>query len=212
MKIFFKITIFSINLFIASKLSAQSFVKDDRIIEAGFGLGIYDTKIYQKSNNNKEENRAAAWVFPLSFEYAYHKRLAIGMGYKYSSFITGNDSVNKNENMNGHDIVLKPTFHIIKSKTVNMYVGALAGIAWVNYQVNDAQKASAKGSGSILAFIFGTRFYVSKKIALCLNYSFNSYNFDALTVSNNQGYYDQLDLKLNRGNVGLGLAYKFKKK
>ena len=93
-----------------------------------------------------------------------------------------------------------------------MYVGILGGIAWLNYQVNDAQKAAVKGYGSIFAFIFGTRFYVSKKIALSLNYSFNSYNFAALSISNNQGYRDQLGLKLTRGNVGLGLSYKFKKK
>jgi opacity protein-like surface antigen len=184
---------------------AQSFKKDDKLIEAGFGLGIYDTKI-----NNKKEDKAAAWVLPVSFEYAYHKRLAVGIAYKYSSFITGNDSINKNENMNGHDLVVKPTFHFVTSKTIDMYVGALAGIARINYQVNDIEQSAVKGNGAIVALIFGTRFYVSKKMSISLNYAFNSYSFKNLTVSNNQGYSDQLDLNLLRGNVAIGFSYKFK--
>jgi len=196
--------------FIASPLlKAQSFEKNDKIIEAGFGLGIYDTRIYQKTTNNSENNKAAAWVFPLTFEYAVANRLAIGLGYKYSNFITGNDSVNTKEQMNGNDIILKPTFHLIKTKRINIYIGALAGLAWVNYQVNDINKSFVKGDGTILAFIFGTRLYLTKNIGLCLNYTFNNYNFVDLTLANNQGYSDKLDLSLKRGNVGLGLALKF---
>jgi opacity protein-like surface antigen len=191
--------------------NAQSFEKEDKIIEAGFGLGIYDTQLKQKSTGIKENDKAGAWVFPLSFEYAYHKRLAIGMGYKYSSFITNNDSTFNNEQMHGHDIVLKPTFHIIKSKVVDMYIGALAGLSWVNYQVNDLFQSSVKGNGTILAFTFGTRFYVSKKIALSINYAYNNYHYNDLTVSNILGYKDYFDLNLSRGNVGIGLSYKFKK-
>lgn len=209
MKSILKLSILLHALFLNTPLSAQSFVKNDKIIEAGFGLGIYDTRISQRNNTYNNNDKAAAWVFPFSFEYAVGNRLAIGLGYKYSSFITGNDSINTNEKMSGNDFVLKPTFHIIKSKRINMYIGALAGLAWVNYQVNDLQQAYVKGDGTFLAFIFGTRFYLSKNIGLSLNYSFNSYNFVDLTIANNQGYSDKLDLTLNRGNVGLGLAFKF---
>ena len=188
---------------------AQSLKKNDKIIEAGFGLGIYNTRIYQKVTNFSETSKAAAWVFPISLEYAVANRLAIGIGYKYSSFITGNDSVNTNEEMNGNDIILKPTFHLLKMKRLNMYVGALAGIAWVNYQVNDINKSFVKGNGTILAFVFGTRLYITRNIGLCLNYTFNNYNFVDLTLANNQGYNDKLDLSLKKGNVGLGLAVKF---
>jgi opacity protein-like surface antigen len=204
-----KLTFLVSALLMSDSLLAQSFVKNDKIIEAGFGLGIYDTHIYQKSSNTNENSKAAAWVFPLSIEYAVGNRLAIGVGYKYSNFITGNDSVQTNEQMNGNDIILKPTFHIIKSKRVNMYVGALAGLVWVNYQVNDLQKAYVKGDGTILALVFGTRFYITKNIGLSLNYCFNNYNFVDLTLANNQGYSDKLDLTLKRGNVGLGLVFKF---
>ncbi len=204
-----KLSFLASALLMSECILAQSFVKNDKIIEAGFGLGIYDTHIYQKSSNTSENSRAAAWVFPLSIEYALSKRLAIGAGYKYSNFITGNDSVQTNEQMSGNDIVLKPTFHIIKSKRVNMYIGALAGLTWVNYQVNDIQKAYVKGDGTILAFVFGTRFYITKNIGLSLNYCYNNYNFVDLTLANNQGYSDKLDLTLKRGNVGLGLVFKF---
>jgi opacity protein-like surface antigen len=204
-----KLTFLMSALLMTDSLLAQSFVKNDKIIEAGFGLGIYDTYIYQKSSNTNENSRAAAWVFPLSIEYAVGNRLAIGVGYKYSNFITGNDSVQTNEQMSGNDIILKPTFHVIKSKRVNMYVGALAGLVWVNYQVNDLQKAYVKGDGTNLALVFGTRFYITKNIGLSLNYCYNNYNFVDLTLANNQGYSDKLDLTLKRGNVGLGLVFKF---
>jgi opacity protein-like surface antigen len=189
---------------------AQSFMKKDKIIEVGFGLGIYDTEIYQKSTGNKEENKAAAWVFPVSFEYAVGNRLGIGLSYKYSNFIIGKeDTVNSSAKIKGNDWVLKPTFHLIKAKKINIYIGALAGLAWFNYQVNDKDQSSAKGDGTLLAFIFGSRFYVSKNVALSLNYTFNNYNFVDLKLSNNSGYSDNLDLSLKRGNVGLGLVFKF---
>ena len=90
-----------------------------------------------------------------------------------------------------------------------MYIGALAGLAWFNFQVNDTNQSFAKGNGSLLAFVFGTRLYVTKNIGLSLNYIYNNYNFVDLTLSNNQGYIDNLDLSLKRGNVGLGLVFKF---
>jgi len=195
---------------LSNSMQAQSFIKNDKIIEAGVGLAIYDTEIYQKSTSNREKSKAAAWVFPVSFEYAVANRLAIGIGYKHSSYIRGNeDTTNANATIRGNDIILKPTFHIIKSKRINMYVGALAGISFFNFQVNDIDQAYAKGDGTILAFVFGTRFYFSKNIALSLNYTFNNYNFVDLTLANNKGYSDKLDLSLKRGNVGLGLVFKF---
>jgi opacity protein-like surface antigen len=210
MKIPFKITSFLYIFICSNNIYAQSFSKNDKIIEAGFGLGIYDSKIYQKSTNNSETNKAAAWVYPFSVEYAVANRLAIGVGYKYSSFIMGNeDTVNTNAKVSGNDIVLKPTFHLLKTKRINMYVGALAGLAWFNFQVNDTNQSFAKGNGSLLAFVFGTRLYVTKNIGLSLNYIYNNYNFVDLTLSNNQGYIDNLDLSLKRGNVGLGLVFKF---
>lgn len=190
--------------------SAQSFVKNDKIIEAGFGLGIYNTRLYQKRTQQSETNKAAAWVYPVSFEYAVGNRLAIGLGYKYSSYIQGkDDSVNTNATVKGNDLVLKPTFHILKTKRINMYVGALAGLAWFNFQVNDMQRSFVKGNGTLLAFVFGTRFYFTKNIGLSLNYAYNNYNFVDLTLGNNQGYSDKLDLSLKKGNVGLGLVVKF---
>ena len=153
MKIPFKITSFLYIFICSNNIYAQSFSKNDKIIEAGFGLGIYDSKIYQKSTNNSETNKAAAWVYPFSVEYAVANRLAIGVGYKYSSFIMGNeDTVNTNAKVSGNDIVLKPTFHLLKTKRINMYVGALAGLAWFNFQVNDTNQSFAKGNGSLLAF------------------------------------------------------------
>lgn len=210
MKVLLNIALILIIVIKSNPLSAQSFVKNDKIIEAGFGLGIYDTKIYQKSTNNSETNKAAAWVYPFSVEYAVAKRLAIGVGFKHSSFIMGNeDTVNTNAKVTGNDIVLKPTFHLLKTKRINMYLGALAGLAWFNFQVNDTNQSFAKGNGSLLAFVFGTRLYVTKNIGLSLNYIYNNYNFVDLTLSNNQGYIDNLDLSLKRGNVGLGLVFKF---
>jgi hypothetical protein len=210
MKINIKIALISWCAMLQNYTVAQSFEKNDKIIEAGFGLGIYDTKIYQKSNKTSETSKAAAWVFPLSIEYAVANRLAIGIGYKYSNYIIGNeDTANTNAKINGNDIILKPTFHLIKSKRINIYVGALAGMAWFNYQVNDKDQSFAKGNGTLLAFVFGTRLYVAKNIGLSLNYTFNNYNFVDLTLANNNGYSDKLDLTLKRGNVGLGLVFKF---
>lgn len=189
---------------------AQSFNKNDKIIEAGFGLGIYDTEIYQKSNGTNERDKAAAWVFPVSVEYAAGNRLGIGLAYKYSNFIIGKeDSVNNNASVKGSDIMLKPTFHLIKSKRVNLYVGALAGLAWFNFQVNDAVKSSLKGDGTNIAFITGCRFYFSKNVALSINYAFNNYNFADILLSNNAGFSEKVDLSLKRGNVNAGLVYRF---
>lgn len=196
--------------FIMKCTHAQSFQKKDKIIEAGFGLGIYDTHLYQPSTGNSENNKAAAWVFPVSVEYAIGNRLGIGLAYKYSNFIIGKeDTVNANAKINGNDIVLKPTFHLLKTKRINLYVGALAGLSWFNFQVNDINQSYAKGDGTVLAFILGTRLYVTKNIGLCLNYTYNNYNFVDLTIANNLNNSEKLDLTLKRGNVGLGLVFKF---
>jgi opacity protein-like surface antigen len=203
-----KLSFLFVFVLISGSSLAQSFAKNDKIIEAGFGLGIYDTHIYNKTTKINENSRAAAWVFPVSFEYAFRKRLAIGVAYKYSNFITSNDSVQSNAQMSGNDIALKPTFHIIKSKRLNVYIGALAGLAWVNYQLNDSEKAYVKGNGTILAYVFGTRFYITKNVGLGLNYLFNNYNFVDLTLANNQAFTDKLNLTLKRGNVNLGLVVK----
>ena len=190
--------------------NAQSFQKKDKIFEAGFGLGIYDTYLYQKSTGNSESNKAAAWVFPVSIEYAVGNRLGIGLAYKHSNFIIGkDDTVNTNAKINGNDLVLKPTFHLLKTKRINLYIGALAGLSWFNYQVNDINQSYAKGDGTLLAFVLGTRLYVTKNIGLSLNYTYNNYNFVDLTIANNLSAIEKLDLRLKRGNVGLGLVFKF---
>jgi len=198
--------LFTVNL----QLNAASFTKNDKIIEAGFGLGIYDISTYQKSMNIRENDKAAAWVYPFSFEYGIANRLAIGLGYKYSNFILGNeDSLNTNRKVKGNDLVFKPTLHLIKRKRINVYLGALAGLSWFNFQVNDNLQSYAKGDGTLLALILGTRFYFSKNIGLSLHYTFNNYKFVDLTLANNVGNTDKLDLTLKRGNVGLGLVLKF---
>lgn len=209
--------IFSLFIFVSSitiythTAEAQSFLKKDKIIEVGMGLGIYDTKIVQKSNLTSETSKAAAWIYPISFEYAATKRLGIGLAYKYSNFIISkDDTVNTNADIFGNDVVLKPTFHFIKKKRVNMYIGALAGISWFNFDVNDEKESFAKGNGTLIALFFGTRFYFTKRIGITINYTFNNYNFVDVALGNNLGYSDKLDLSLSRGNLNLGLAFKFK--
>jgi hypothetical protein len=160
MKIPFKITSFLYLFIFSNHIFAQSFSKNDKIIEAGIGLGIYDTKIYQKSTNNSETNKAAAWVYPFSVEYAVANRLAIGVGYKYSSFIMGNeDTVNTNAKVSGNDIVLKPTFHLLKTKK-NKYVCrsscrlSLVQFSGLMIQINLSQKAMDHCLHSCLALDF----------------------------------------------------------
>jgi hypothetical protein len=91
-----------------------------------------------------------------------------------------------------------------------MYIGALAGISWFNFDVNDEKESFAKGNGTLIALFFGTRFYFSKRIGITINYTFNNYNFVDVALGNNLGYSDKLDLSLSRGNLNLGLAFKFK--
>ena len=191
-------------------LQAQTFVKKDIILEAGAGLGIYDTHVIQKSNNTNEKSRAATWVFPVSLEYAVSKRLGIGVAYKFSNFITGkNDTTITNSTIRAHDIALKPSFHIFRKKRLDVYVGGLFGLSLFNYQVNDNLKSSAKGEGTIIALFLGSRLYVSDHFGFTFNYTFNRYNYFNLKLANNIGQTDNLDLDLKRGNVNIGLAYRF---
>lgn len=69
------------------------------------------------------------------------------------------DTVNTNAKVSGNDIVLKPTFHLLKTKRINMYVGALAGLAWFNFlrlmiQINLSQKEMDHYLHSCLALDF----------------------------------------------------------
>ena len=53
---------------------------------------------------------------------------------------------------------------------------------------------------------------VDKSMKLTINYSFNTYKFVILSVSNNQGYKEQINLNITSVNIDLGIAYKFNNK
>lgn len=200
-------------LFLTASLSsfAQSFEKGSLVGEVGTGLGIYHTEIKDKQVNITEKDTSGGWLFPVMVEYGVLDMVGVAGGIKYTNYIEGNDSVNSSLGVNGFDVVIRPAFHFVRSKRVDMYAGFTAGLAYLQYKANDANDTRATGFGPTFAGNLGVRFYFSDVIGMYIAYGFNTYHYPNFKFTSNTTTTDIIyDYKGKGGNYGLGLVFKIK--
>ncbi|HEY6159725.1 MAG TPA: hypothetical protein VI112_00840 [Bacteroidia bacterium] len=180
---------------------------------AGAGLGIYHTYNTDLTNNTPSvKDTAGAWVFPLMVEYfpAFNGSLAgkfgIGGGFKYSNYIEGKDS--SALGVNGFDLQIKPAFHFLNKKKIDMSVHALAGATYISYKSNDLDDVKGSGFGALFGGGLNMRIYFTDIFGMYIDYTYHSFTYNDIRISNTNGDHLDVKVKFNGGNVGLGLVFR----
>ena len=180
---------------------------------AGAGLGIYHTYNTDITNNTPTvKDTAGAWVFPLMVEYfpafsgSLAGKLGIGGGFKYSNYIEGNDS--SALGVNGFDLQVKPAFHFLNRKRIDLSVHALAGATYISYRSNDINDVKGTGFGALFGGGLNARIYFTDVFGMYIDYTYHSFTYNDIHISNSGGDHLDVKVKFNGGNVGLGLVFR----
>ena len=203
-KIFFILLLFFSSHFF---IQAQSFEKGKLVAEVGIGLGIYNTYTLDKQNNSDTTDRAAALVFPVLVEFGITNRIGIGGLFKYSNYIEGNDS-NSTVGVNGFDFMLRPAFHFLNKNRIDMSLHANLGGTYISYRDNGITNVQATGFAGIFGGGLDVRMYVSDVFGMFIDYTYNSFSYNNLKLTDNQGTNYFYKIGFNGGNVSTGFVFK----
>ena len=207
---------------------SQSFEKGKIVIEGGAGIAVYNTffsHTYKlpngKDTTESSEDLTAASVFPLFVEYGITDRIGLGGGLRYNWYIR--DSAQKNGTVVAFDIAVRPTFHLVKTKHIDLFAAGTLGyshFAWkwsdtyVDYgslpPITKTETSTLIGSGVQYGLSLESRFYFTKSIGIYLSYSFNGYNYPKLVHTDIPftDLYPDYKLKLNGSTYGIGIMVK----
>lgn len=202
--------LFLLAITFTTMVHAQVIDRNDIIIQAGGGLGLYKYQFTDITNNTvNPRDTVGAWTFPFQIEYGINRWLGAGLCFTYDNFIEGDSSVN--EKARGIDIGLAANLHVPWALK-KFDLSANVGYAYTNfkYSVNDASGGEAKASGTVFFFGINPRLYFKSEGHLGIHgwYRYMMYNYPNGTITDNSG--NKTDFKLDGPgySFGLGLFYK----
>ncbi len=96
--------------FCSGNILAQSFEKGDKIINAGIKISIY--KVANPDKEEDDEDVAASYTIPISFEYALTNKIGVGAEIGFCNYFIGKDTITGTiATANSLDILLFGNFH-----------------------------------------------------------------------------------------------------
>jgi hypothetical protein len=206
MKTFFSVTAF----FIFISLSAQSFDKGVKVVEAQFELGAYSTTSHDKINNTTDDkNGTATKIVNGSFEYGVLPWLGVGTKVQYDIYFS-NDSVTPKPTAHSFDWSATGNVHVVRKDHFDLVLGANFGVSFFHYGLNDPLNSQANGTGSWIDLHLSPRFYFGDHFGINLNFAYANFNYpNVVEKSSAQTSINAFSLKGSGGNFGAGLQFRF---
>lgn len=198
------------SVLICAAANAQVIDRNDIIIQAGAGIGIYHYQFTDVTNNVvQDRDTSASWAFPVNIEYGVNRWLGVGGAFTYNNFIEGDSS--QNEKATVLDFV--PTAHLhvpwsLKHFDLSANIGY--GYSRFKYEINDQNHGIAKAGGTVLVIGVNPRLYFGESARFGITgwyrYTKHNYNNGVVTDDTNTEYKFKLDGPGN--SFGLGLVFK----
>jgi hypothetical protein len=191
-------------------VSAQLIDKNDIIISAGGGIGLYKYQFTDLTNNSvSPRDTSGAWVFPFQVEYGINRWLGAGLNFTYNNYIEGDSATNES----ARTIDFAPSVNLHVPWNLNKFdLTANIGYGYSNfrYNVNDSNGGVAKAGGTVFFFGVNPRLYFKTDGHLGIHawYRFVSYNYKKGEVTDNANNKYEFKLDGPGQTFGFGLFYR----
>ncbi|MDB5257582.1 MAG: hypothetical protein JWM14_2277 [Chitinophagaceae bacterium] len=198
----------------ASSLYAQAFQKNDIIINAGIGLGLYGTHSeYVNTSTGERTNDdggAASLIVPITAEYAISNKW--GAGLQMAPAFYANDSTNKKTS--SFSLGVFGAYHFFTRDRIELYGRLGFGFASLQHREEKPDgEYSWRLGGAYIKPSFGMRTYISTHVGLFADLAFSAYGFSAGEYKSPNGTVNLEDGKLRFNATGVeistGIAFKF---
>jgi hypothetical protein len=201
--------------FAAFRLSAQAFQKNDIVLNAGVGLGLYYTHSEyvntSTGTHTNEEGKAISFIIPITAEYAISNKW--GTGLQMAPAFYANDSTNKKTS--SFSLGLFGAYHFFTRDRIELYGRLGFGFASLLHREQKPEgEYSWRLGGAYIKPSFGLRTYISTHFGLFADLAWSVYGFSASEYKTPNGTIhlaEEDKLRLNAGGVELstGVAFKF---
>src|ERR1044072_2784740 len=201
--------LFTLALGVCSFANAQLIDRNDIIMHAGIGIGIYHYQFTDLQNNiSNPRDTSGSVQYPFQLEYGVNRWLSGGLCFNFQKFLT--DSA-LDERVTVMDIGVAANFHIPWNLEKFDLTGNIGyGYSRFKYTIDDFNGFEALANGGVLFFGINPRIYFSKNQHLGIEfwYRHTAHLYKNGEVSDRSGnsYHFKLDGPGN--SFGLGFFYK----
>lgn len=199
-------------LAIASSVAAhaQVFDRNDIVIQAGAGLGIYRYQFTDVTNNViQDRDTSASWTFPFQMEYGVNRWLGAGFAFTFNNFIEGDSS--SNEKATVLDFVPTANLHVPWNlKHFDLSAGLGYGYSTFKYKIDAVNHPVAKAGGTVLVVGINPRLYFGENARFGITgwYRYTKHNYKKGTVTDDSNVEYKFKLDGPGNSFGLGLIFK----
>jgi len=191
-------------------MNAQVIDRNDIIIQAGGGLGIFHYQFTDVTNNVVDDrDTSGAWAFPFQIEYGVNRWLGAGLAFTYNNFIEGDSSANEKATI--IDIVPTASLHVpwgLKKFDLSASIGF--GYSKFKYEIDEINHPVAKAGGTVLVIGVNPRLYFGESARFGITgwYHYTKHNFKEGTVTDDSNVEYKFKLEGPGNSFGLGLVFK----
>jgi hypothetical protein len=210
MKRIFKTLVVAICLFSTTFSNAQCFQKHAMFLDLGFGLGIYNTTVYNYTDKTTKTGKAGSFIVPLSFEYALGNRIGIGLQLVSQSFLSRKDSTsNSTPTAHSGELNVFGNYHFYCSDHTDIYAGLTIGGSNFTYNANNDKATTLSAGGPYVDIHCDARFLFGNHFGMLASIRFPTTIYVQGLATDNTGNEVNFDLKLRGTIIGTGFTYKF---
>jgi hypothetical protein len=202
-------------LFIFSGVNySQSVEQGANIIGLSVRLGLFNTTVVDKTNNNASNSGRAGYAqYLVSLDHGINDRFTVGSQFRYNEFIIGKDTTKNQSQINvasGFDLCAYGAFHFVRSEHVDLYTGIALGYSYLKLaNTNLNSQAVYKANGLAYNIDIGARFYLGNHFGIALTLGYAGYYYPNGTATVSGGATDNFSISFSGSTYGLGLCYKF---
>lgn len=189
---------------------AQLIDRNDIVIHAGIGIGIYHYQFTDLQTNIADPRDTSGSVqYLFQAEYGVNRWLSGGLSFNYQDFIT--DSANSNDKATILDFGLAANLHIpwnLERFDFTANIGY--GYSRFKYTDPDASNWEALANGGVFFWGVNPRLYFTRDQHLGIEFWYRRTNhvFKKGEISDNAGFQYNFRLDGPGNSFGLGLFYK----
>ena len=196
---------------LTSSVNAQSFVKGNKIIDAGIKISIYKVDDPDDNDEDGEDDGAASYTIPIGFEYALSDRIGAGIELGICNYFTEEDTNTRAiAKANSFDVLLKGNFHWVRKGKADLYSGLGLGFSSFKYKSNDNLNSSYKATGPYIRIsVLNARLYLADAFALGLHFGLPIMNFEDGQLTDNLGTDINYRLRFSGWDLGASAAIRF---
>ena len=204
------ILITAIVILFDSSVKAQSFEKNDKIVNAGIKISIYAVN-GPDDDDEDGDDAAASYTIPIGFEYALTNRIGAGMEIGFCNYFTGEDTITGTiATASSFDLLFLGNYHWVRGGSIDLYSGIGIGFSSFEYESNDARESRFTSTGTYLKLnLMNARFYIGKHFAFSLHLGVPYMNFNNGRIDDNLGSDYSHPLTFTGVDLGTGLAFRF---